>query len=364
MRSFLLLLFSFISMQTFAQLSDSLLAPLLQQPRSYSAIKTTQKINVDGKDTESAWAKAAWSETFVDIAGKAGQEDPSKTRYKLLWDDDYLYIYVKMKEDHIWAKLKEHDQKIYQDNALEIFMDPDGDAHQYMEFQINAFAAVWDLILTKPYRNGGKSISGWDIKGLKKAVVINGTLNNPSDKDKFWAVELAFPLKSLNLGDGKPNISGTRWRMTVARVQYEMEIKDGSYEYKKDAKGEALPPAYYVWTPQGLVSLHYPERFGYVTFEDGQAGRATDTTYVELDRSRLVLWKYYYLQQDYKKRNGKYATGLNDLKGDFPAVTFPDGEGLTLSATPFQYTLQLEVKTARKILKIDQEGRILEVNPG
>jgi hypothetical protein len=358
MKSCFILMLSLLSVQASAQLSDSSLAPLLQQPRSYSAVKTAQNITIDGKDSESAWTKAAWSETFVDIEGKAGQVDPHKTRYKLLWDDNFLYVYVKMQEDHIWAKLKEHDQIIFQDNALEIFMDPDGDTHQYMEFQINAFEAVWDLMLTKPYRNGGQSVSGWDIKGLKKAVLIDGTLNDPSDTDKFWAIELAFPFSALNLSGRKNNVSGTRWRMNFSRVQHEMEVRNGIYEDKEDATGRPLPPAYYVWTPQGLISLHYPERFGYVAFIDGDTGLATSA---KGDALRLILWKYYYLQQDYKNRNGAYATTMDALKRDFPAVSFLDEDGLQLSATPLQYTMQLEDITAKKNLRIDHEGRLIEV---
>ncbi len=356
-KPFFILILSLLSTQVFAQLSDSALAPLLQAPRAYSAMKTNQEMVIDGKDSESAWSKAPWSETFVDIEGKPGQEDPYKTRYKLLWDDSYIYVYVKMVETDIWAKLKEHDQVIFQDNALEIFMDPDGDAHQYMEFQINAFEAIWDLMLTKPYRNGGQPISGWDIKGLKKAVLIDGTLNDPSDKDKSWSIELAFPLNALNLGGRKPNIAGARWKMNFSRVQHEMEVRNGVYEYKKDAKGRPLQPAYYVWTPQGLISLHYPERFGYVTFDDGKSNPSANT---KLDELRLILWKYYYLQQDYRERNGRYATSLENLKKDFPKVTFQDIAGLKLLGTPLQFTIQIEEKASAKMLSIDHEGRLLE----
>jgi hypothetical protein len=359
MKPFLILILTLFSTQVFAQLSDSILAPLLQPPRSYSAMKTDQEITIDGKDSESAWSNAPWSESFIDIEGKPGHVDPFKTRYKLLWDDNYVYVYAKMLETDIWAKLKEHDQVIFQDNALEIFMDPDGDGHQYMEFQINAYGAIWDLMLTKPYRDGGQPVSGWDIKGLKKAVLIDGTLNDPSDKDKSWSIELAFPLNALNLGGRKPNIAGTRWRMNFSRVQHEMEVKNGIYEYKKDAKGRPLQPAYYVWTPQGLISLHYPERFGYVTFDDGKSSPSS----TQSDRLRLTLWKYYYLQQDYKERNGNYATSLDYLKKDFPKVTFLDIAGLKLLGTPLQFTLQVEDKAAAKILSIDHEGRLLERSP-
>lgn len=357
----LTLILAFLSIQVFAQLSDASLAPLLQPPRSYSAMKTDQEITIDGKASEDAWSKAPWSENFIDIEGKPGHVAPFKTRYKLLWDNNFIYVYVQLPETDIWAKLKEHDQVIFQDNALEIFMDPDGDGHQYMEFQINAFEAIWDLMLTKPYRNGGQPISGWDIKGLKKAVLIEGTLNDPSDKDKSWSVELAFPLNALNLGGRKPNIAGTRWRLNFSRVQHEMEVKDGGYEYKKDAKGRPLQPAYYTWTSQGLISLHYPERFGYVTFDDNKSSSSNNT---QPDRLRLILWKYYYLQQDYKERNGHYATSLENLTGNFPKVTFLDIAGLNLWGTPLQFTIQVEDKGSAKVITIDHEGRLLERGAG
>jgi hypothetical protein len=360
-RPYFTLVLALLSIQVSAQLSDASLAPLLQPPRSYAAMKTDQEIAIDGKASEDAWSKAPWSETFVDIEGKPGKVDPYKTRYKLLWDDNYVYIYVNMVETDIWAKLKEHDQVIFQDDALEIFIDPDGDAHQYMEFQINAFEAIWDLMLTKPYRNGGQSVSGWDIKGLKKAVLIDGTLNDPSDKDKSWSIELAFPLKALNLGGRQPNISGTRWRMQFARVKHDMEVKDGVYEYKKDPKGRSLQPEYYVWTPQGLISLHYPERFGYVTFADGKSGPSINPP---SDKLRLTLWKYYYLQQDFKERHGTYAISIADLKKDFPAVTFSDDYALKLLATQVQFTIQSEDKTSGKLFAIDHEGKLTERTPG
>ena len=48
-------------------------------------------------------------------------------------------------------------------------------------------------MLTKPYRDGGKAITSWEVKGLITAIHIEGTLNNPNDKDKYWSVEVAIP---------------------------------------------------------------------------------------------------------------------------------------------------------------------------
>ena len=50
--------------------------------------------------------------------------------------------------------LTEHDSVIFQDNDFEVFIDPDGDNHNYYEIEINALNTEWDLRLPKPYRDG------------------------------------------------------------------------------------------------------------------------------------------------------------------------------------------------------------------
>ena len=56
--------------------------------------------------------------------------------------------------------------------------------------------------------NGGKNLTSWDLKDLKKAIQLNGTINNPTDTDKSWSIELAIPFKSVSMsGDAHP----TNW---------------------------------------------------------------------------------------------------------------------------------------------------------
>ena len=45
-----------------------------------------------------------------------------------------------------------------------MFIDPDGDNHLYYEFEINALNTVWDLLLPKPYRDGGPALNGWESR--------------------------------------------------------------------------------------------------------------------------------------------------------------------------------------------------------
>jgi hypothetical protein len=116
-----------------------------------------------------------------------------RTRAKILWDDQYLYIGAELEEPHIWATYTQNESVIFHENNFEIFIDPSGDTHNYYELEINALGTRWDLLLTRPYRNGGLPITAWDIAGLKTGIHLAGTINQPADTDTLWSVEIALP---------------------------------------------------------------------------------------------------------------------------------------------------------------------------
>ena len=60
----------------------------------------------------------------------------------MLWDDDYFYIGAELREPHVWGTLTAHDSVIFHDNDFEVFIDPNGDNHEYYEFEINALGTV------------------------------------------------------------------------------------------------------------------------------------------------------------------------------------------------------------------------------
>ena len=144
----------------------------------------------------------------------------------MLWDDTYFYVGAVLEEPHVWGTLKEHDSVIFRDNDFEIFIDPNGDNHEYYEIEINALNTEWDLFLKKPYRDGGPAINEWEIPGLKTAVHVSGTLDDPSDTDTSWSVELAIPWKSLagHAHRQTPPKDGDQWRINFSRVEWRHEI--------------------------------------------------------------------------------------------------------------------------------------------
>jgi hypothetical protein len=138
-------------------------------PRHCVAYRAPARVNVDGKLDESGWAAAPWTDAFIDIEGDRGPRPRFRTRAKMLWDDEYFYVGAEMEEPDVWGTLTERDAVIFRDNDFEIFIDPDGDTHAYYEMEVNALGTPWDLLLIKPYRDGGPAIHAWDITGFKSA---------------------------------------------------------------------------------------------------------------------------------------------------------------------------------------------------
>lgn len=163
-------------------------------PREYPCYFTAVAPVVDGVIERPLWDQAPWTETFVDIRGEHFDPGPRhRTRASLLWDENFLYVAADLEEPDLWGTFQQRDAVIYHENDFELFLDPDGDNHFYYELEINALGTVWDLLLPWPYRDGNAAINGWDIAGLKSAVYLDGTLNEPGDTDRGWSVELALP---------------------------------------------------------------------------------------------------------------------------------------------------------------------------
>lgn len=221
-------------------------------PLSYECHRTTTPIQIDGKLDDPAWKQAKWTSDFVDIQG-AGMPAPRfRTRVKMLWDDKYLYIAAELQEPNVTATLRKHDSVIFHDNDFEVFLKPLPQTENYYEFEMNAFNTGWDLFLSRPYSEGGRPDSSWDIAGLKTAVAVQGTINDAKDKDHGWTLEIAYPLDAFNSRQKvPPPQTGTVWRINFSRVEW----KPGNP--KEDN---------WVWSPQGVINMHVPDRWGYLRF--------------------------------------------------------------------------------------------------
>jgi len=261
---------------------------------------TPQAPVVDGTPDEPCWEIAPWTTDFVDIRGGQWPAPAHRTRARLLWDEEALYVAAELVEPGLWGTFTTHDAIIYHEHDFEVFLDPDGDTHDYYELEINALGTVWDLFLTRPYRDDGTALNGWELAGLRSAVALTGTLNRPEDVDQGWTVEMALPWAALREAAHRelPPRPGDAWRLNFSRVEWQLEVVDGAYTKQRDAQGKALPEENWVWAPQGLVAMHYPERWGLLRFtRPGVDAPASDWGPDEL-AVQDVLMQLYYVQRN------------------------------------------------------------------
>lgn len=306
-------------------------------PEGYVCYRADRPLTINGKLEEAAWKDAPWTSAFVDIEGTIRPKPRFRTRAKMLWDAEYLYIGAELEEPHVWATLTEHDSVIFYDNDFEVFIDPDGDNHQYYEIEINALNTEWDLRLVKPYRDGGPALNEWEIPGFKSAVHIAGTLNDPSDTDRGWTVEMAIPWKALGEFANRPAPprDGDQWRINFSRVEWEIEIVDGKYRKLPDR-----PEDNWVWSPQYVIDMHRPERWGYIQFSTLPPDRKKrerfrpDPAYP----ARETLIQIYYAQRERHEKTSTWATSLVEL--GLTGVVFRD---VTFLSTPEGYEASLPV---------------------
>ncbi len=320
--------------------------PVPQHPRGYVCYRAPYPLPIEGSITDSAWDLAPWTDSFVDIEDKPELRPWFETRVKMLWDDEYFYIAAEMEEPHLWATLTEHDSVIFQDNDFEVFIDPDSDNCEYYEFEINALGTTWDLRLPKPYRAGGSAVNEWEIPGLKSAIKLKGTLNDPADLDSGWTVELAFPWTVLAEYANRPSPPhpGDQWRVNFSRVQWDLQVRDGKYE-----KWPSRAEHNWVWSPQHAIDMHRPWLWGYVQFSDQES----EEQFVPdaLHEVRMMLHAMYWAWQS---APGEYASWHEAADFGESDVTY------SASLTRFSVTINLD---DGRVVSIDQDSRVTVTSP-
>ena len=325
-------------------------------PKTYVAHKTSELINIDGKADEDSWKKSKWSTNFIDIEGV--KTPKYQTNVKMLWDENYFYILAKIEEPHVWADIKQRDAIIFYNNDFEVFIDPDGDTHNYYELEINALNTAWDLFITKPYRELNNPIlNDWNYTGLKSAINIDGTLNNHSDTDKNWTLEIAIPFKDLRTAYKQDNVPRDKfWRVNFSRVNWQHDIIDGKYSRKKDKNDKYLHEYNWVWSPQGVINMHAPEKWGYVYFSSNEV--ENDTTFT-IPKDEEIKWELYKLYRTQKKYYSKHKRWLTSIDSMATSAIIIDGHTLQPSIENHSsgWTITVKSPFSNKILSLKEDGK-------
>lgn len=284
--------------------------------KNYICYKSTDAINIDGDLNDYDWQQISWSESFVNILGESFPSAENKSRFKLLYNSQYLYIGAEIQDSNIWAKQTIGSGQLYNDNAFEVFIDPSGTTHNYLEFQVNALGTKASLKLDMPYRDGKANLQTWANDKVLCKVKVYGTINNPTDIDSSWTIEMAIPWESVIEYSSLKNIPerGDIFRINLAAVRWKVESIDGQIKKKTQNNSRIpQPPEYDVWAPQYEVNLHKPEFWGYVKFSDYNIESQIDTFICRPEENiKWFLREVYYYQSSFFEEHQQFSKHIQE----------------------------------------------------
>jgi hypothetical protein len=195
--------------------------------------KTWNRSALDGLGAP--WAECA---RLCLVDSVSGRKPRWGTEVRLGWEDYALHGLFLCQDPDPWATKTTRDDSLWEEEVVEIFINPFGDSISYFEIEINPLNTVTDLFVRR-VRTGLRKEFAWTCEGLATAC---GTLAYG------WLAAFQIPFRAL--GDCHPARSPV-WRVNFARI-------DRSKEEKRELTA---------WSPSFLESFHVPERFGVLRFD-------------------------------------------------------------------------------------------------
>ncbi len=212
------------------------------------AVRATEPIRLDGVLDEPTWRLAPASAPFV--APGTGAALPWTTRVQAAWDDERLVLAFDCPDPDVWGTFTRRDEPLWTQEAVEAFLDADGDGEEYVELQVSPRGVLFDSYLPGHRKNQ----DDWDAD-LEVGVKVQGTLDDREDRDQGWRVELAVPWKDVQGRSPDPlrlpPRPGDTWRANFFRLDAN--------------RGE--PPRAGAWSPPLVGDFHALPRFGRLVFQ-------------------------------------------------------------------------------------------------
>jgi hypothetical protein len=179
------------------------------------------------------------------------------TRFRALWADRALYVRFDSVDPDPWHTMTTRDAHLWEEEVIEIFLDPAQQGFNYFELEINPINVVCDVRMLSAYPNV-KSDLAWDHAGLETRV---SPLRDAGGATIGWTATASIPwegFRSLPVPEriALPPKSGDAWHFNVYRIK-----RPGGATNPKE---NVLLAA---WSPTGTPSFHTPSAFRTFTFK-------------------------------------------------------------------------------------------------
>ena len=149
---------------------------------------------IDGDTSDAVWASAARIDGLRPAIGESSAAIPA-TSVRVLWDATLLYVAFDCADDEVYSSgTLRHDDNLYTEDVVEVFLDGKGDGRQFVEIQVSPSGENLDLMYVytadtlPPAPDGVSWLREWEMAGLLTAARRTGT---------GWSAELAIPVEPL-----------------------------------------------------------------------------------------------------------------------------------------------------------------------
>ena len=271
------------------------------------ATRTSASINIDGKLNEAAWASAIPATDFTQSYPQVGGKPTDPTEVRILYDDDALYVGVRMFDSHpelIAAQLARRDATGIYSDWLHLMIDSYRDRRTSFRFSVNPRGVQKDVLEFDD--NHGEDLN-WD------AVWQVATLVDSAG----WTAEYRIPFSQLRFGSVPRGVERL-WGIQIMRDIARRNERDSWSPWKTTDPGFVSLEG----DLAGIVDIPTPRRLEIMPYASAKLTRAPGDP----------------ANPFYRANDAKPSAGL-DLKYGLP-------NGLTLTATVNPDFGQVEVDPA------------------
>jgi hypothetical protein len=207
--------------------------PLLVVPRAAHSIR------VDGDLHKAPWTQLE-AIALVPSHGRAAPRGFQSTSLRVCHDGERLYVAFHCEDSAIVATHIGRNAPLYEEDVVEAFLAPSGDARRYFELETSPRNAWFEARVEN--HDGQRATMrvdrDWVCADFEHATRI---------EDARWSAEWAIPFASL---DAPTPVAGTRWRANFFRID---QASGGEYS---------------AWSPTFAdpADFHLPDCFGELVF--------------------------------------------------------------------------------------------------
>ncbi len=171
---------------------------------------TRERIYVDGRGDEAAWAGALTIVSFAVWWEPEPTAPGGETRARLLCAVDGIFFLAEMDDLHLRSSSQRDDDLLWLGDVFELFFKPSADVPAYYEFQVNPANAHLDLYLP---RRAADAYARW--RGQRDFAWRTAARAT----EDGWIVEGWIPWDDFAPSGGRPS-PGDLWRFALCRYDY------------------------------------------------------------------------------------------------------------------------------------------------